>query len=265
MDSKLLAKLVRRDCLEMTSKAKASHIGSILSCVDIVAVLYAKVMNYDVHNPKSPSRDRFILSKGHAGACVYATLAEIGFFAKKKLDNYYLSDGTTLSGHVSSKFNPGVEFSTGSLGHGVSVGVGMALAGKMDKKNYKVFVVAGNGECNEGSIWEAMLVAAQHKLNNFTLIVDNNNMQALGNSEDILNMESFAEKFKAFGADVFVVDGHSHEELCDALKKQTSKPKVIIANTIKGKGVSFMENNIAFHYGYANNEQLEKALSEVGK
>jgi len=264
MDSKKLAKNVRKDVLLMTSNAGAGHIGSILSIVDIVSVLYARVMKYDVHNPKNPNRDRFILSKGHAGACVYATLAELGFFDKNLLTNYYNSKGTYLSGHVTHKNNPGVEFSTGSLGHGVSVAVGMALAGKMNKAKYKVFTVAGNGECNEGSIWEAILVASHNKLDNFTLIVDHNNLQSMGESKNIIDMGNMVDKFTAFGAMCVEVDGHNHLELYRALTmSHKNRPLVIIAKTVKGKGVSFMENNNAYHGAYAKGELLELALKEI--
>jgi len=264
MDSKKLAKNVRKDVLLMTSRVGAGHIGSILSIVDIVSVLYAKIMKYDIHNPMLVNRDRFILSKGHAGACVYATLAEVGFFDKKELNNYYNPNGTVLSGHVTHKNNLGVEFSTGSLGHGVSVAVGMALAGKMNKNNHKVYALAGNGECNEGAIWEAMMFAAHNKLDNFVLIVDNNKMQAMGDSKNILDMGSLTEKFAAFGAYAIEVDGHNHDELEKVFKtKHNNKPLVVIANTIKGKGVSFMENKMKYHYNCVKDDLLEKALEEV--
>ena len=264
MDSKKLAKEIRKDVLLMTSRAGAGHIGPILSIVDIVSVLYAKIMRYDIRNPKNENRDRFILSKGHAGACVYACLAELGFFGKEELNNYYSPNGTTLSGHVTHKSNPGVEFSTGSLGHGVPVAVGMALAGKMNKQDYRVFTIAGNGECNEGSIWEAMAFASHHRLDNFTLIVDHNKIQSMGVSAEILDMGTYAEKFSAFGAYVIEVDGHDHKQLYEALKKRVKgMPTVVIAHTIKGKGVSFMENNNLYHSAYAKDELLEQALKEV--
>lgn len=264
MDSRKLAKNVRKDVLLMTSRAGAGHIGSILSVVDIVSVLYARIMKYDIHNPMHPNRDRFILSKGHAGACVYATLAEVGFFDRAELNNYYNPNGTVLSGHVTHKNNLGVEFSTGSLGHGVSVAVGMALAGKINKDKHKVYALAGNGECNEGAVWESMMFAAHNKLDNFILIVDNNKMQAMGDSKDILDMGNIASKFAAFGALAIEIDGHNHDEIEKALKvKHEGKPLVVIANTIKGKGVSFMENNIKYHYGCVKDDLLEKALCEV--
>lgn len=264
MDSKKLAKNVRKDVLLMTSNAGAGHIGSILSITDIVAVLYSKVMKIDAKDTQNPLRDRFILSKGHAGACVYATLAELGFFDKKELANYYNPNGTTLSGHVTHKGNPGVEFSTGSLGHGVSVAVGMALAGKIDNASYRVFTIAGNGECNEGSIWEAISFASHNKLDNFTLIVDHNKIQSMGDSDKILDMGTYAEKFNAFGASVIEIDGHDHAQIERALKfREKGKPTVIIAHTIKGKGVSFMENNNLYHSACAKGELLEKALYEV--
>ena len=188
----------------------------------------------------------------------------IGFFDKKELENYYNPNGTTLSGHVTHKGNSGVEFSTGSLGHGVSVGVGMALAGKMDKNNYRVFTLAGNGECNEGSIWEAIAFASHNKLDNFVLIVDHNKIQSMGDSDKILDMGTYAEKFRAFGAYVIEVDGHNHEELALALKTKPKKqPLVVIAHTVKGKGVSFMENNNLYHSAYLKDESLMQALKEI--
>ena len=264
MDSKKLAKAIRKDVLLMTSKSGAGHIGPILSIVDIVSVLYAKIMKYDIKNPDLKGRDRFILSKGHAGACVYACLAELGFFDKRELENYYNANGTTLSGHVSHKGNPGVEFSTGSLGHGVCVAGGIALAGKMNKEKYRVYTIVGNGECNEGSVWESVMFASQHNLDNFTIIVDHNGLQCMGESENIIDMGDLASKFRTFGADVFEVDGHNHEELQHVLSLKTkNKPKVVIAYTVKGKGVSFMENNNDWHGKCVKGDLLQQALKEV--
>ena len=266
MDSKKLAKEIRKDVLLMTSNAGAGHIGSILSITDIVAVLYGKIMNVFPKDPKNPKRDRFVLSKGHAGACVYACLAELGFFDKAELENYYSPNGTKLSGHVTHKGNAGVEFSTGSLGHGVSVAVGMALAGKMDKAPYRVFALAGNGECNEGAIWEAVAFASHNKLDNFTLIVDHNKIQSMGDSDKILDMGTYAEKFASFGAYVMEVDGHNHAELATALKtRKRGQPAVVIAHTVKGKGVSFMENNNLYHSACVKGDDLKKALKEIEK
>lgn len=255
MTSKQLAWKIRRHGIEMTHLSGGSHIGAVMSVADIIAVLYAEVMNYDPHNPKMDSRDRFILSKGHAGASIYAALAESGFFDVEELKTHY-SNGSRLSGHVSHHL-PGVDFSTGSLGHGLSAGAGMAYALKKDGKDSKVYVVLGDGECDEGSVWEAALFANHFRLNNLVAIVDHNHMQSLDFNENTLEIEDFGAKWKAFGWNVIEIDGNSHEELRNAFKqeddysKETShKPTVIIANTIKGCGVSFMQNDILWHYRF---------------
>ena len=263
MNSKELAKKVRTDALLMTSNGPAEHIGPILSIADIVSVLYASVMKHDPKNPENPNRDRFILSKGHAGACIYATLAECGYFEREKLAGY-VKNGSTLSGHVSHKNNPGVEFSTGSLGHGAGVGAGLALAARMDKKPFRVFVLCGNGEMNEGSIWETVMFAAQNKLSNFKLIIDDNGLQCLGESKNIIDMSNMKTSLESFGFKCVRVNGHDHKGLEKALSWfDKTQPTAVICDTVKGKGVSFMENNNIWHGKTVSGELLEQALKEV--
>lgn len=268
MTSKQLAWKIRRHGVEMTHLSNGSHIGSILSVADIVAVLYNDIANINYRKPKMINRDRIILSKGHTGAAIYAALAEKGFFEVKELKTHY-ANGSRLSGHVSHKGVPGIELSTGSLGHGLSVGAGMAYAGKIDEKVYKVFVICGDGECDEGSIWEAALVANHYKLNNLIVIIDHNKMQSLGFCENTIKLSPFIDKWKAFGWNVYNIDGHKHNELREAMNKakvEEKKPSVIIANTVKGKGISFMENNILWHYRYPHKgEEYNNAISELKK
>ncbi len=250
MKSKHLAWLIRRHGIEMTHLSGGSHIGAILSVADAIAVLYADVMRYDPQNPKWDGRDRFILSKGHAGASIYAALAESGFFAVEELKTHY-QNGSRLSGHVSHHL-PGVDFSTGSLGHGLSAAAGMAYAAKKDHKEHRVFVVLGDGECNEGSVWEAALFANHNRLDNLVAIVDHNQMQSMDTCEKTLELEDFGRKWASFGWHVLRVDGHDHEALRQALaqKSDNNKPTVIIADTIKGRGVKFMEMDILWHYRF---------------
>lgn len=264
MTSEQLAKKIRIDAIKMVNRAHASHIGGILSCADVVAVLYTDVLNYDPKDPKKEDRDRLILSKGHNGAAIYAALAEVGFFPVEKLDTYG-DNGGMFSCHVSHKKVPGVEVSTGSLGHGIGVACGMALNAKLKMENHQVYCIVGDGECNEGSVWEAVMLANQYHLDNFTVIVDRNHMQAMGNCDDVMSMDPFAEKWKAFGWTVIEVeDGHDHDKLRAAFDSPNfGKPKVIISNTIKGKGVSFMENELLWHYRDPQGEFFEQALREL--
>ncbi|MDH3427832.1 MAG: transketolase, partial [Gemmatimonadota bacterium] len=212
MNSVELAKKLRRHVVNMTNRGKSSHVGSSLSMADIIAVLYADILNVDPAAPDDPGRDRFILSKGHAGACVYAALAESGFFSTDLLDTHY-QDGSKLSGHVSHKGIPGVELSTGSLGHGLPVATGMAYAAKLSGRQHRVVVVMSDGECDEGSNWEAILFAAHHKLSNLTAIVDYNKIQSLAAVSETLELEPFPEKWTSFGWDVRTADGHDHADL----------------------------------------------------
>jgi transketolase len=246
----------------MVAKAKASHIGSALSIADIVAVLYADVLKVFPDNPKNPFRDRLILSKGHACVAVYAALAELKFFPKKDLETYG-DDYSPLMNHISHKV-PGVEFSTGALGHGLPFGVGKALYAKKRNLSWHVFVILSDGELDEGSNWEALMFASHHKLSNLTVIVDYNKLQSLTSIDKTLGLEPLAEKFTAFGADVIELNGHDHSLLSQELKiSSIDQPKVIIAHTIKGKGVSFMENQVLWHYRSPNEEQLLQAIREI--
>lgn len=265
MKSEQLAWLIRRHGVEMTHLSGGSHIASILSVADIIAVLYSDVLRFDPHNPKLADRDRFILSKGHAGAAIYAALSESGFFDREILKTHY-QNGSILSGHVSHKGVPGVEFSTGSLGHGLPVAVGMAKAAKMDGKEHRVYAVLGDGECDEGSVWEAALVANHYGLNNLTAIVDHNKMQSLDFCENTIKLSPFGEKWKAFGWNTIQVNGHDHDALRQAFAeaKTSDKPTVIIADTVKGKGISFMEFDILWHYRFPHDGwEYDDALKEL--
>ena len=263
MDSRRLAWLIRRHGLEMTAVSRGSHIAAIFSAADIMAVLYGGAARLNPQDPKDPQRDRVILSKGHAGAAVYAALAETGFFDPKTLTSHY-ADGSVLSGHVSHKGVPGVELSTGSLGHGLPVGMGMALAAKRDGRGHRVFVVCGDGECDEGSMWEAALIARQYGLSNLVAVIDHNKMQSLDFCENTIRLEPFADKWRAFGWRTVEADGHDHSALQEALAlSPDDRPTVVIAHTVKGKGVSFMENNILWHYRDPQGENYRNALREL--
>lgn len=265
MNSEQLAWKIRRHGIEMTHLSGGSHIGSILSVADIIAVLYADVLRIQPKNPEWDSRDRMILSKGHAGAAIYAALAEMGFFRVEELKTHY-ADGSRLSGHVSHKM-PGVDYSTGSLGHGLSAGAGMALAAKYAGKEHKVYVVLGDGECDEGSVWEAAMFANQFHLNNLVAIIDHNHMQSLDYCDKTMDLSPFADKWKSFGWNVKTIDGHNHAQIREALNnvsKRESKPTVVIADTIKGKGISFMENDILWHYRFPHEGwEYDMAVTEL--
>lgn len=263
MTSHLLSKEIRKISLEMVYNSKASHIGSALSIVDILAVLYNDILRIDPSNPDLIERDKVILSKGHSCVSLYAVLALKKFFNMNLLKTYG-KDGSDFMNHISHKV-PGVEFSTGSLGHGLPYATGIALGHKLKALNSKVYVVLGDGELAEGSNWEALLFASHHKLNNLVIIIDNNNLQSLTTVDETLNLESYNEKFEAFGCHVINLDGHDHKELEAAFSENniTSKPLVIIAKTIKGKGVSFMENQVKWHYKSPNSEELSIAIKEI--
>lgn len=264
MTSKQLAWLIRRHGIEMTHLSGGSHIGAIMSVADIIAVLYADILKFDPQNPKSDTRDRFILSKGHAGAAIYAALAESGFFDTEELKTHY-QNGSRLSGHVSHHV-PGVDFSTGSLGHGLSAAAGMALAAKQDGKGHKSYVVIGDGECNEGSVWEAALFAAHFQLDNLVCIVDHNHMQSLDTCDNVISTTPLAGIWQSFGWNVIEIDGNNHEQCYEALKNGVvkNKPTVIIANTIKGKGISFMENDLLWHYRFPHDGwEYDMAVTEL--
>ncbi len=266
--SEQLAWLIRRHGIEMTHLSGGSHIGSVLSVADIIAVLYADILKYDSGNPKWEKRDRFILSKGHAGAAIYAALAEEGFFPLEELKTHY-ANGSRLSGHVNHHL-PGIDFSTGSLGHGLSAGAGMAYAAKKDRRtDHRVFVVIGDGECNEGSVWEAALFANHFRLNNLVAVVDHNHMQSLDFNENTLEIEDLGAKWKAFGWNVKEIDGNSHRELktvFGCMQEEPHRPTVVIANTIKGSGISFMQNDILWHYRFPHDGwEYDCAVDELFK
>lgn len=249
----------------MTSAGGSSHVGSVLSVADILAVLYGAVLSVDPANPAWPDRDRVVLSKGHAGAGMYAALAERGFFPREKLETHY-QDGSDLSGHVSHKGIPGVELSTGSLGHGLSVAAGMALACKLDQRSNRVVCIQSDGECDEGSVWEAAMFAAHHRLDRLIAIVDYNKIQSLDTVENTLALEPFADKWRAFGWAVTECDGHDHEALRAAIGEgspEAGKPACVLAHTTKGKGVSFMENAVLWHYRTARGDEFTRALAEL--
>ncbi|MBC8090292.1 MAG: transketolase [Phycisphaerae bacterium] len=265
MTSRELAQAIRADALRMTAATKASHIGSCLSIADILAVLYANVLRVRPNEPAWPARDRLVVSKGHAAAIVYAVLARKGFFAVEELSSY-THDGSIFTGHVSHHV-PGVEFSTGSLGHGLPVGTGMALAASRMDADHRTFVLLSDGELDEGSNWEAILFAGHHKLRNLTAIVDANGIQSFGSVSEVLELEPLPDKFRNFGWLVREIDGHDHDALLAAFEPTSSdetRPVLVLARTVKGAGVSFMENELRWHYRSANPQELADALAEVG-
>ncbi|HUQ47311.1 MAG TPA: transketolase [Gemmatimonadaceae bacterium] len=260
-----LALQIRKHAVRMTNLGGSSHVGSVLSMADIVAVLYGGVLRVDPSNPARPDRDRFILSKGHAGAGIYAALAETGFFSTELLEKH-CADGSVLSGHVSHRGVPGVELSTGSLGHGLSVGAGFAYGGKLDNKTHRAFVLMSDGECDEGSTWEAAMFASHHKLDNLVAIIDYNKIQSLAPVSETLTLEPFADKWEAFGWSVVEVDGHDHSSLYASLStvpRAKGKPTCVIAHTTKGKGVSFMERSVLWHYRTPRGSEYDEALNEL--
>lgn len=259
---KKLAQKIRIHVLNMVNYAQSSHIGASYSIVEILVTLYLKILKIDPNDPQKLDRDKFLLSKAHGSVALYAILAEVGFFPLSYLDKYYIDNGI-LPGHLDKDSVPGIEYSMGSLGHGLSVGVGMAIANKQTSNCGKIFVLLGDGECNEGSVWEAIMLASHLKLNNITAIVDYNKIQSFGRTNEIINQEPIVDKWKAFGWHVFEVDGHNYEQLLDAFQHPQTGPKVIIAHTVKGKGVSFMENSLDWHYKSPNNEQYLQARKEL--
>lgn len=255
---------IRKSIVHMCHYSKSSHVGTCLSMVDILYVLYYKIMHIDPSNPTMAGRDKFILSKGHGGAALYATLAERGYFPKAYLDRYYV-DGGLLPGHLDREAVPGVEVSAGSLGHGLSIGIGMAIANQLDEDQGHIYVLVGDGECNEGSIWEAVMLASTLKLQNLTVIIDYNQLQSFGRTNEVINQENMSERWKSFGWDAIDIDGHNLQAIEDAFKLPHVGPRAIIAHTVKGKGVSYMENKLEWHYKSPNDEQLALALQELGE
>ena len=264
-DLNALAKRLRSHALRMISAAKTSHIGSCLSVADILAVLYGSILRVDPKRPGWPERDRLIMSKGHAAAILYAAVAEAGFMPTEALAEY-ARNGGQLYGHATHWGVPGVEMSSGSLGHGLPVGAGMALTAKRAGANWRVFVVMSDGECDEGSNWEAILFAGHHQLDNLNIVIDYNKIQSLDRVEKTLRLEPLADKLRAFGWEVREVDGHdvhALREAFEALPLAAAKPNAIIAHTVKGKGVSWMEGKVLWHYRAPTPEELETALAEV--
>ena len=262
---KLKAVHVRQHIIEMLYRAKSGHPGGSLSAADAIVALYFSEMNHDAKNPCDPNRDRFVLSKGHAAPALYATLCEAGYFDKKEL-NSLREVNCMLQGHPVCGHIPGVEASTGSLGQGLSMGVGMALAARLDEKPYRVYVLVGDGETNEGQIWEAAAAASHYRLDNLVVLLDRNYLQIDGATEYVLRLESVSERWRSFGWEVLEVDGHDFSQILEALKKArsiTNRPVIIILETVKGKGVSFMENNVDFHGVPPNEMEYKLALREL--
>lgn len=262
---KKISKNIRINIIKSVSSAKSGHPGGSLSVADILTVLYFDKMNINPENPKWEDRDRLILSKGHVAPALYATLAEKGYFSKEELLKLRKT-GAMLQGHPDMKSTPGVDMSTGSLGQGLSAANGMALTAKLDKKDYKIYAILGDGEVQEGQIWEAAMSSAHYKLDNIIAILDYNGLQIDGSNDEVMGISPIDEKFAAFGWNVMKIDGHDIEAIGNAVdeaKKSEGKPTVIIAKTVKGKGVSFMENNADWHGTAPNEEQTKKALAEL--
>jgi len=263
-----IANQIRRHIVMMASRANASHSGSALSPVEMVTALYFQIMRIDPKKSDWPDRDRFILSKGHGGAVLYAALAERGFFPVKLLDTFCLDDSLLPTHPVFGKISgvPGVEATTGSLGHGLAMGLGMALAGKHDKKDYQVYVMISDGECDEGSVWEGLLYAGAKKVDNLIIFIDYNKIQSFGRTAEVLDLEPLKDKLLAFNWDVQEIDGHDFSEIISSVKRaknHSGQPHCIIAHTVKGKGISYMEDKLEWHYRSPSGDLLAKALSEL--
>lgn len=255
----------RKNALTGIYNAQSGHPGGSLSICDILSVLYFEVMNVDTENPKMEDRDRFVLSKGHCAPALYATLAERGFFPVEDVHTLRRTN-SYIQGHPDMKGIPGVDMSTGSLGQGISAANGMALAGKLADKDYRVYTILGDGELEEGQVWEAAMFAAHYKLDNLTAFVDYNGLQIDGKITDVMNSEPIDDKFRAFGWNVIVIDAHNYDAILDAVneaKDTKGKPTLVLAKSVKGKGVSFMENNPAWHGAAPNQEQFEQAIREL--
>ncbi|MCK5617504.1 transketolase [Candidatus Pacearchaeota archaeon] len=262
-----ISREIRRRILEISYRTRSSHIGSSMSTIEILVALYFRVLNVDPANPKDPDRDRFILSKGHASLALYSILAKKGFISEKCLSGFAVNGGT-LEHHPNKDLSKGIETSTGSLGHGLPTGVGMALAAKHDERNHKIYALLSDGELNEGSTWEAIMFASHHKLDNLVAVIDYNKLQALGYTNDIINLEPLSQRWTSFGWAVKEIDGHDFQQLFEAFESlpfTENQPSVIIAHTIKGKGISFMENKLLWHYRVPSNEDYEKGLKELSK
>ena len=263
---KSISKEIRKDIVKMLTESASGHPGGSLSATDIMTVLFFKEMNLDPNNEKDPNRDRFVLSKGHAAPVLYSVLARRGYFPVEELSTLRKFK-SRLQGHPSIQYLPGIDMSTGSLGQGVSAAVGMALAGKIDENDYRDYTLLGDGELEEGQVWEAAMCAAHYKLNNLTAFIDFNGLQIDGDITKVMNPCPIDKKFEAFGWNVLVIDGHNYEEIIDAIEKAEEckdKPTAVVCNTVKGKGVSFMENQAAWHGTAPSKEQCETALKELG-
>jgi len=250
----------RRTVIQMANQAKSPHIGSALSCVDIISTLYFKVMNIqkEIHN----SRDYFLLSKAHSAMALYATLHEKGFMSKEQVEGYYQNDGS-LPAHTDKDNNDHIEISAGSLGHGLPIGLGIAHSCKLRNELNEIYVLMGDGEMQEGSVWEAAMLAPKLKLNNLTIFIDHNNLQGYGRASELVEFYPVKEKWESFGWETYVIDGHDCKEIERVSKMKSEKPKAIICNTTKGKGVSFMEDELIWHYYIVTDEIKEKALKEL--
>ena len=262
-----ISRVIRAEIIETSSRTGTPHLGSCLSCVDLLVALYFSVLRIDPLNPRDEDRDRFIMSKGHGAMALFHVLSKRGFFSSEMIQNYgqdggFLAEHPPTPGHLA-----GIEAATGSLGHGLSMGLGIALAARLQKRCYNVYAIVGDGECNEGSVWECAMLAAAQRVNNLCVIVDFNKWQATGRSQEIMAIDCLADKWRAFGWDVVEIDGHVIEDILAALSKFPSdinKPTAIIAHTIKGKGVSFMEDDNNWHYRIPNADELNKAKFEFG-
>ena len=259
-----LATWVRRTALAMIVEAGQGHPGGDLSSADLLAALYGDVLRHDPARPDLPGRDRFVMSKGHCTGAFYAILAHAGFFPEGELETY-LQPGSRLNGHPNRRYLPGVETNTGPLGHGLPVAVGMAIAGQIDQADYRVFVLTGDGELQEGSCWEAAMTAGHRRLRNLTVIVDRNRLQQGATTEDTVSLEPLVDRWTAFGFDVVEVDGHDPARILSALEHRSDRPVCIIAHTVKGRGVSFMENQAGWHHGVPDAGQYAQALSELAQ
>jgi transketolase len=265
IELKKQATVIRKHVIEAVYSAKSGHPGGSLSSADILTVLYFDVMRVDVNNPQWEDRDRFVLSKGHCSPVLYGTLAEKGFFPVEEIKKFRQAD-SFLEGHPSMRYVPGVDMSTGSLGQGISAAVGMALAGKLDKKDYNVYALLGDGELQEGQVWEALMCAAHYKLDNLTAFLDYNGLQIDGKITDVMSPEPVVDKFKAFGWNVIVIDAHDYNQIEEAInegKNTKGKPTMIVAKSIKGKGVSFMENEADWHGSAPSAEQRDEAIAQL--
>lgn len=261
------AREIREKIVHVTEKCGGSHIGGAMSQTDVLVALYYKYMSIDPKNPKKATRDRFILSKGHGGVGHAVILGDLGYFEESLLDDFNKT-GSPFGMHLDHKKVPGVDASTGSLGHGLGIGIGMAIGARLQNKKWRTYVVLGDGECNEGSVWEAAMAAAHHKVTNLTAFVDRNRMMIDGPTENVMALEPFAAKWQAFGWRTIEIDGHDYDQICDAIEeaeKEKDKPVVVICNTIKGKGIDFMEDKPQWHYAGLDSAMAIKALESIRK